>query len=238
MNVDLHIGQNFRYQLVQALLIYAGNSDARGGSFVTLHDVQGESTPTLGPAQRLSTAFLASLANNLQRNVGVEILPENVLARTNDMFMWWTPAQMRPMFFGSPDGKMAALNGLSFPQPALVFLAHEHTLSVRALKTSRRPAANTELYVAPYWNVYEDGSICLGSTPIPTSPSVSTIPQWERAFFQSEFTHPNGAQRITAHKGGFAGLWEAIAGKDQFPVRYLVDAKQTLAAFIEKRHAN
>jgi hypothetical protein len=217
MNVDLHIGQNFRYQLVQALLIYAGNSDARGGSFVTLHDVQGESTPTLGPAQRLSTAFLASLANNLQRNVGVEILPENVLARTNDMFMWWTPAQIRPMFFGSPDGKMAALNGLSFPQPALVFLAHEHALSVR---------------------VYENGSICLGSTPIPTSPSVSTIPQWERAFFQSEFTHPNGAQRITTCKGGFAALWQALAGKDQFPARYLVDAKQTLAAFIEKHHAN
>jgi PRTRC genetic system protein B len=154
------------------------------------------------------------------------------------MFMWWTPAQMRPMFFGSPDGKMATLNGLSFPQPPLVFLSDEHTLSVRAVKKSQRPTANTKLYVAPYWNVYEDGSICLGSTPIPTSPSISTMPQWERAFFESEFTHPNGAQRITAHKGGFAGLWDALAGKDQFPTRYLVDAKQTLAGFIEKRHAN
>jgi PRTRC genetic system protein B len=238
MNVDLHIGQNFRYHLQQALLIYAGNGDTRGRSFVTLHDVQGESKPTLGPAQRLSTAFLTSLAKNLHRNVSVEIMSENVLARTNDMFMWWTPAQMRPMFFGSPDGKMATLNGLSFPQPPLVFLSDEHTLSVRAVKRSQRPTANTKLYVAPYWNVYEDGSICLGLTPIPTSPSISTIPQWKRAFFESEFTHPNGAQRVTTHKGGFAGLWEALASKDQFPTRYLVDAKQTLAAFIEKRHAN
>jgi PRTRC genetic system protein B len=161
-----------------------------------------------------------------------------VLARTHEMFAWWTPAQARPMFFGSPDGKMAALNGRSFPQPALVFVVVGHTLSVRALKTSQRPSANTKLYVAPYWNVYEGGNICLGSAPIPTTPFISAIPQWERCFFESEFTHPNGAQRITTHKDGFAGLWEALAGKDHFPSHCLVDANQTLTAFIENLHAN
>jgi PRTRC genetic system protein B len=142
------------------------------------------------------------------------------------------------MFFGSPDGKMAKSNGLSFPQPALVFVVNGHTLSVRALKTNQRPSANTKLYVAPYWNVGDSGGICLGSARIPTSPSIGAIPQWERAFFESEFTHPNGAQRLTTHKGGFAGLWESLTGKDRFPSRYLVEANQALTAFIEASHAN
>ena len=239
MNIDIHIGESYRYRLRQALLIYGGNGGHRGdNAFVTLHDVQGQDTPALGPAQPLSSNFLTALSRNLQRNAGVEILPENALARTHEMFAWWTPAQARPMFFGSPDGKMAAMNGRSFPQPALVFVVVGHTLSVRALKTSQRPSANTKLYVAPYWNVYEGGNICLGSAPIPTSPFISAIPQWERCFFESEFTHPNGAQRITTHKGGFAGLWEALAGEDRFPAHCLVDANQTLTAFIENLHAN
>ena len=239
MNVDIQIGLNYRNQLRHALLIYGGNSgNHNGAAFVTLHDVLGQDTPTLGPAQPLSSKFLAALSRDLRQNAGVEILPESVLAYTPELFAWWTPAGTRPMFFGSPDGKMAKSNGLSFPQPALVFVVNGHTLSVRALKTNQRPSANTKLYVAPYWNVGDSGGICLGSARIPTSPSIGAIPQWECAFFESEFTHPNGAQRLTTHKGGFAGLWESLTGKDRFPSRYLVEANQALTAFIEASHAN
>ena len=65
MNIDIHIGESYRYQLRQALLIYGGNGGHRGdNAFVTLHDVQGQDTPTLGPAQPLSSNFLTALSNN------------------------------------------------------------------------------------------------------------------------------------------------------------------------------
>ena len=74
MKVDIQIGLNYRYQLRHALLIYGGNSgNHNGAAFVTLHDVLGQDTPTLGPAQPLSSKFLAALSCDLRQNAGVEI---------------------------------------------------------------------------------------------------------------------------------------------------------------------
>ena len=80
-----------------------------------------------------------------------------MIARTERLIAWWTPPQKRPMFFGTTQGDMAGINGAIFPQPALVWLAMDHSLSIRAFKENRRPAADTKLCVAPYWNVYETG---------------------------------------------------------------------------------
>jgi PRTRC genetic system protein B len=83
------------------------------------------------------------------------------------------------------------MNGAIFPQPALVWLAMDHSLSIRALKENRRPVADTKLCVAPYWNVYDTGSVCLGSMRAPDTSTVASIPQWEQGFYESEFTHGN-----------------------------------------------
>jgi len=86
-----------------------------------------------------------------------------------------------PMFFGTTQGDMAGMNGAIFPQPALVWLAMDHSLSIRALKENRRPAADTKLCVAPYWNVYDTGSVCLGSMRAPMPPPSPPLPSGNRA---------------------------------------------------------
>jgi PRTRC genetic system protein B len=154
-----------------------------------------------------------------------------VLARTERLIAWWTPPQKRPMFFGTTQGDMAGMNGAIFPQPALVWLAMDHSLSIRALKENRRPTADTRLCVAPYWNVYDIGSVCLGSMRAPDASTVASIPQWEQSFYESEFTHGN-VGRLTRHSGGFEGLWKELAGKEEFPTESLIELPETVGEFL------
>jgi PRTRC genetic system protein B len=106
-------------------------------------------------------------------------------------------------------------------------------LDIRALAENKRPTPDTPMYVAPYWNVSDNGSVCLGSTKSPREASVKSLPRWEASFFESEFTHANAHSGLTNHPGGFMGLWLSLIGKKKFPVEYLRDAKETLAKFLK-----
>lgn len=69
----------------------------------------------------------------------------------------------------------------------------------------------------------------------PRHTDVTNMLEWEEGFFNSQFTHPSGMGQLTAHVGGFIGLWTELAGKEQFPAQYLVECRQTLLEFIENR---
>ena len=101
---------------------------------------------------------------------------------------------------------------------------------------SQAPTPTTKLRVAPYFNVNgEDGLTCQGTMRSPEDAGVATIPLWERAFFQSEFTHQTGARRLTIHPGGFLGLWASLAGsRKPFPVEHLAPTNQTLLEFVTR----
>jgi PRTRC genetic system protein B len=115
-------------------------------------------------------------------------------------------------------------------------MIHGCELFVRALAENCRPAADTRLRNAPYWNTDVHGQVCLGSMRVPEEMGVSSLSRWEEAYFASEFTHPSGAVRLTTHPGGFLGLWSSLAGrKHSFPVKFLADSKQTLQEFVQRR---
>ncbi len=231
MEAYVQIGASANLQLRHALLVYTDQQRA----FATLHDIvnQAEGAALLAPAQPLSFAFLRRLAEGLGSQVAPEVLPENVLARTPEMTVWWSAASRRIMFFGEADEEARKLNGLKFPHPPLVFKARGRELFVRALEKNARPQADTPLRTAPYWNTAGDGGrVCLGGMRAPESASVESIKSWEAAFFQSAFTHALGAVRLTSHKQGFIGLWRSLVGKKVFPVRYLTDAREALREFV------
>ena len=90
--------------------------------------------------------------------------------------------------------------------------------------------------VAPYWNTeVSRGDVCEGDMPRPRETDVTNMLEWEEGFFNSRFTHPSGIGKLTAHSGGFIGLWTELTGTAQFPARYLVECRQTLLQFIEER---
>jgi PRTRC genetic system protein B len=233
MEAHVQIVASANLHLRHAMLVYTDQQRA----FATLHDIvtQPEGAPLLAPAQPLSLAFLRRLAEGLGNQVAPEVLPENVMARTPEMIVWWSPAARRIMFFGEADEEAGRLNGLNFPHPPLVFKVGGRELFVRALGKNTRPRVDAPLKTAPYWNTAgDDGRVCLGSTHAPESTSVESIKSWEAAFFQSSFTHALGAVRLTSHKQGFIGLWRSLAGKKVFPVRYLTDTRETLREFVAR----
>jgi PRTRC genetic system protein B len=230
MQVHISIGENHRFELREALLIYGD----RQRSFVTRHAVvhQKEGPPTLDAAQPLTLVFLESLARSFSGYSPAEILPENVLAKGDRMIAWWTPACRRQMFYENSEGKATELNGRMFPQPPLVWRVESGDLRIRALVESKRPAPQTKLHVAPFWNLSDEGRVYTGTMRHPDSATAASIREWERGFYESAFTHAN-VGRLTRHPGGFEGLWHGLFGKRRpFPVKTLIPIPQTLAQFV------
>jgi PRTRC genetic system protein B len=233
MKVEVEIGQMHRFELREALLIYREGRR----SFITWHEVlaQKQGPPVLGVAQPLTTAFVENLAESLGGSAAAEVLSKNILAKSDRMIAWWTPRRRRQMYFENPEGKMQTLNGKQFPQPPLVWKRIHGSLSIRALAENKRPNAGTKLAVAPFWNLSDDGSVCLGSMRCPESTSVGSIEGWEKGFYESAFTHAN-VGRLTRHEGSHDALWGELVGKRRtFPAESLIQLPQTLSEFIKGR---
>lgn len=244
MNTYVNIGSSQDFRLARALLVY-GTSSYDGfpyrHPFVTLHEVIHDNDGVrLGEGQLATPQMLIDLMVQLGRSVPIEILPERVLVRTPELIVWWTPPSERAMFFSDSGGDepLRELNAKRYPHPPLVFKSCGTHLWVRALAKNKRPTTRTKLHAAPYWNCHDDGNVCTGSMKIPREKSVEAIDSWERSFFQSEFTHALGGRPQTEFPGGLLAMWKALAGRKRFPSRYLVEARQTLGAFVTDHDDN
>jgi PRTRC genetic system protein B len=165
----------------------------------------------------------------------VEFLPDHVVARTPELLAWWTPAAVRPMFF-RVGSELEGISGKRFPHPALLFVVRSNVLYVRALFATQRPRPDSKLAAAPYWNIDSNGAVCAGTMRAPKSLTVNSIPAWQQAFFQSEFTHAGGAGRLTKRKGGTAALWKSLARKKIFPRSTLIEM-EPLNEYLRKLEA-
>jgi PRTRC genetic system protein B len=231
MQVQIAIGENHRFELREALLVYHGNQT----TFITKHEVmpQQNTAPTLGPAQPLTVAFVESLVRSLGGGAAAEVFPENILAKSDRMIAWWTPALRRQMFYQNSEGKAADLNGRIFPQPPLVWRA-DGQLKIRALTENKRPRGKDQarcralLESLGQWHRLHRIDAAAGERIWRGNLRL------ERGFYESAFTHAN-VGRLTRHKGGFEGLWSKLTGKrGLFPLETLIVLPQTLAQFVRE----
>lgn len=234
MDCGVYLGGPSQFELRGAILVYSGGT-ASNSAFASWHDVDDDTSGPLrlGPAAPLTTGFLRELSHGLGAMTRPEVLPDNVLVRTPDSLVWWRPAQRSKMFFRHDD-ELGTISGRIFPQPPLLFRVTQRELWIRALAANVRPTAATKLMVAPYYNVNTEGTVCQGTMPSPEDASVAAMEQWERSFFESEFTHIYGSGHFTRHPGGLAGLWSSLAGTRTFPLDQLSPAGEALARFVER----
>ena len=237
MKVVTEIGTDCDLELKTAILIYR-DAARNGVALATVHDIirEGAAAPLqVAPGTLLTTEFLSDLTTSLRRRPEAVLLPENVLAYSSGLLIWWTPRRLHPMFFSDGAEDRAELDGRVFPHPPLVWKVNNGVLSLRALSEERRPRADTSLMTAPYWNTEPNrGQVCSGTMPRPTADDFSGMLGWEEAFFNSRFTHPSGIGKLTNHPGGFIGLWAELAGAGEFPMDYLVPLNLTLRQFVEQ----
>lgn len=158
-----------------------------------------------------------------------DILPTNILhinPSKNGSVVWYTKAQERQLYFvdslGIPNGKAQV--------PPMLWIANKSSLTVFALTTNRRPTAETSLCYAPFFNVYEDGAVCMGTVDVNIKNSASleefTI-AWEDYFFNSYFSHL--LDNYNPIKGNCVNLWKKLTKTGEaFPTDALKKNNKTL----------
>jgi PRTRC genetic system protein B len=230
------IGGSQVLNLSAALLIYANHQHR--DVFVSAHEITRDGqVPRIGAGVPATPETLARLLAPVARSmVFTGFLPERLLAIGPGAIVWWCPPSPRTIWFRS-DGKGSTIGTTHgrVEHPGLVFAAARGRWYVFAVKGTSRPTPETKLWRAPYFNVWADrGEVCVGNVKLPGTTDHTAIADWERAFFESRFTHPNPGFRIRFRGGGYA-FWrhrlDAAPGSP-FPARVLYPAGKTLEGLV------
>jgi PRTRC genetic system protein B len=222
-------------KLVQAILLYSRDSGA-GNGYVTINPVRIENgNAVIGAGQAASRAALVDALDQLAgRALTQSLFHPRVLARGPDYAVWYVKPGKRHLAFDhrSLGGKKAGV----CPLPGLVFFLARGTWFVFAYKGKGRPSERTRLYRTPFFNVWEEGRVCVGNIDLPKLGVSTPIEEWEDAFFGTWFTHPNMAPEQLLHGGANpTKLWKALlAGKhESFPSPLLKRLDMTLGQAFE-----
>ncbi len=195
----------------------------RNGNPINAHPL------TVKEAQALAKALNTEKEKNKAFLKPKGILPTNILfinPSENGTVLWYTKAQQRPLFFVKdleiPNGKAHV--------PPMLWYANRNSLFVFALTSDRRPHEKTPLLYAPFFNVYENGNVCMGTVDVNIKNSTSVeefIEAWENYFFNSYFSHL--MQNHNPVKGNCVSLWkELIKTGNAFPKEVLKKNNRTL----------
>lgn len=234
------ITQNFEnlYHPHSALVIYQ-SKDLRSQTYVEHFDMDKNGNPINAHPLTENEAKILAKSLNIQKQNSKAflktkgILPINILyinPSKKGSVIWFTKAKKTKLFFtenlGIPNG-MAEI-------PALLWKATQHHLKVFALHSNSRPTEKTELYHAPFFNVYENANVCMGTVDVNIKKSACVeefTKAWETYFFNSYFSHlVNGHNPIN---GNIVNIWkELIDYEKSFPKNKLKKSNYKLQNLI------
>ncbi|UOE52548.1 prokaryotic E2 ligase family D protein [Mucilaginibacter sp. SMC90] len=231
-----NISENFndQYAPVKAILIYQSQlnvkdeygyeADRNAQVYVESYDISKQGKPI--NAHPLSLTEMVSLSKLFQSTEELKslylkpksLLPANILyldAQTEGYAVWYTPPMETELFFiqdlGIPSGKAHI--------PAMVWKASKNSLNIYALKGKGKPTANSSLYHAPFFNIYENGNVCMGTVNIAIDRYTRLedfINLWQLYFFNSYFSHTIGSHQ--GAKSDLVLLWQQqVASGKTFP---------------------
>ena len=230
-------------RLSQAILLY---KNRRGASFATVHPIVKDENDgaSIGAGCPFDEKALKRLASDLASSLRIKsgILPSNVLSVGGDHIMWWSPPSRRTYFFNTRQDATGHNVGNRCGEaltPSLIFVVYRGSMSVFAVKGKTRPDADTPIFHAPLMNVYEDGTLCMGSMSKPNSTLAESISKWEQGFWDSAFSHPNYAKSVNYKGGLHAFSTDLLDGKfRKFPDRVLRPMKITLQKIVDDLDAD
>jgi PRTRC genetic system protein B len=236
MNNLTDITENFGtlYYPKNALIIYKSEDSEtdvyvehfdmdKNGNLVNAHPLTVREATILAKSLQVAEIEKKSFLKP-QGIIGNHILQIN--PTDNGRVIWFTKATKKHLFFKEDLG---IANGTADISPML-WIANRNQLSVYALKTGCRPTEKTPLYHAPFFNVYKDGVVCMGTVDVNIKKSASLeefTTAWENYFFNSFFSHlVNNHNPI---KGNLVSLWKKLVNSSEiFPKHILQKADLTL----------
>jgi PRTRC genetic system protein B len=218
----------------KSALVFYQSMGKGNGTYVEHFDMDENGTPinahplTIQEAGRLAKALKITKEEKVPLLKTQGILSNQVLCFDPDgnKVVWFTKAMRRKLYFTET---LHIPHGIA-NVPPMLWIASRNGLSVFALATNRRPTEKTTLYNAPFFNVYEDGSVCMGTVDIRVKKTASLeefIQSWEGFFFNSYFSHL--MHNHSPVKGNCLSLWERlIATGEAFPMDILTKINLTL----------
>lgn len=188
---------------------------------VTTHTVMdlGGGQFTLGAGRAMSLLDKESLVALLLNEEGKgEFLDESILVSSRSTLCWYRKPSIAEIPFHGARVKSVI--------PGLIFIAVAGArLRCFAYKGKGRPSATTELYYAPFGNVYKQGDFCTGNASVPTTITKSNIPAWEGFVLDATNTHSGAVNPVIGVDDiqQLQSFYEALAasGAKAFPNRSL-----------------
>lgn len=228
------------YKPKLAITVYAAPGDT--DFYLESHDINEKGQVLAGrPLEQEHLQGIVDVFFDERKNMSriTGMIPENMLAFDlrpggNYKMIWWRPAEKRVLHHAVslkiPTGKAWV--------PAMVYEVDWNELYVYALDKDERPKFPSKLFQAPYFNVNDNGSVCLGNARVkkPVNPSYADIMKyWEDLFWLSEFSHVNGEEKIKS--GDLAAFWRKIlksnGRKKWADIDALIATKRTLKNLID-----
>lgn len=189
-----------QYNPVLGIVVY---KDKENDYYLESHDIT--STGGFGPGKPLLQETMQGIVDTFfddRQNMSTikGVMPDNLLSYQfkpggNYKIVWWRPSEIRVIHHAS----QLKLPTAKCWVPSMVYVADHNDLRVFALKNDKRPEENTILCLAPFFNVDDDGDVCLGNAKVqkPKEKTFSNlIKYWEALFWQSEFSHVNGEDKV------------------------------------------
>ncbi len=218
----------------KSALVFYQTTGVSKDTYVEHFDMDKNGTPinahplTIQEANRLVKAL-----KTVQEEKEPLLKPKGILSNqvlyfepTGNKVVWFTKAKQREMYFTQSLGIPKGIAHI----PPMLWVASRNGLSVFALTSNKRPTERTQLCNAPFFNVYQDGSVCMGTVEVCIKKTASLeefTKEWEGFFFNSYFSHlMHGYNPIN---GNCVSLWEnLIATGEVFPMQVLTKNNLTL----------
>ena len=229
------------YHPTTALVFYQ-NDERNKDTYVEYFDMDKNGNPINAHplTEREAKELIKALTINTQKEKNQDflkpkgILPTHILhinPSENGSVLWFTKSMKRQLYFTE---NLEIPNGMA-EVPAMLWLANKRNLKIFALSSNLRPTEKTSLFYAPFFNVYEDGNVCMGTVDVNIQNSNSLeefTKKWEDYFFNSYFSHLMNEHNPI--KGNCVSLWKNLVGTDNsFPKEVLKNANRILKNLLQ-----
>jgi len=214
------------YIPAKALLLYIGQENEE--FYIESYDIGKNGMPiNAHPLTMRESQSLADILNTTEENRQNFLQPKGLLgqeviyinSQRNGFVIWYTPEMKKHLTFKAD---LTIADGMA-TVPPLLWKATASSLEIWALKESKRPEISTVLCHAPFFNIYDDGRVCMGSVDIDIDRGCDLetfIFSWETYFFGSAFSHLLG--EVSPVKANIVSLWQKlISSGAAFPAKIL-----------------